>query len=600
MRGIVQTHGTGSGLFDAYEHYKRHIAIVMKTKYKEKKVLSIEPEWPRFIFNPDHTGKQAWNMVVIILLLYTFILTPYLIAFEDVVIGSDWFYVDVFVDCCFFIDIFVTLNSAYINKDGEFVVSRKLIFLHYLKGMLIIDFFSVFPFYLIGNNNSARSNKFIRFLRMARLSRIFRASKLINIMKYCSTSSTMEAVVDFFKNNSGITRLLSAMNVVLLITHFTACMWYYSARLDDFSPDTWVVRAGLVNDSKSKLYLTSLYWALATLTTVGFGDINAFTVGEKVICMLWMMFGVGFYSFTVGTVTSVLSSIDAKSSMINSKLALIELFAKDSRLPDDLIKRVTKLVKAQAETVTLDDKQRQMLLLQMPKNLRFEIAMTMHGSAASKIDFIKSQKSAFVASIVPLMQFLVRRIDEYIYKKGDYAEEMYFVATGRVNYLFAQTGTVLKTIVTGSYFGEIEMLGQVPREYSTITECYCEFLTMGRQLFDVMLKNYPGVAKSLKDIADERKERNTAAQQELVELLEKVEIRREVTLENLAGMLKETRTLPSRQSRRSRSVSDVQEKIPKGSNKVLDPTHINSRLIDLRRELQTLMTYAQAIKSKTS
>lgn len=524
--------------YDAYDVYKRQVSFLMKTKYKEKKNVIVDVKLPRFLISPDNFFKQAWNFLVIILLLYTFILTPYLMAFEDVTIGSKWFYADVFVDCCFFLDIIVTLNSAYVIGDGgELEVSRKKIFINYLKGMLVIDFFSVFPFYLMGNSQSSRSNVFIRFLRMARLTRIMRASKIANILKHFSSSTTMESFVEFFKTYSGITRLFTAINIVLLITHFTACMWYYSARLDDFGPDTWVARADLVNEPKSQLYLTSLYWALTTLTTVGFGDISALTIGEKVICMLWMMFGVGFYSFTVGTVTSVLSSMDAKSSMINSKLALIELFAKDSHLPDELTKKVTKLIKSQSETVTLDDKQRQLLLMQLPKTIRFEIAMTMHEKAASKIDFFRDQKSAFVANVVPLLQYTTIRSQEFVYLKDDYPEDIYFVVTGRVNYLFGKQNSIFKTIVTGSYFGEIEMLDQVPREFSTMCEGYCEFLLMGKKLFDSVLKDYDYVAENFKKVAEERKRRNLAAQQELVELLEKVEIRREITLGELAGKL---------------------------------------------------------------
>jgi hypothetical protein len=520
-------------LFDFSESYKRHL-MQMQQK-KEERSLVIEARWPKGLISPDNRLKQVWNFLAIFLLLYTFILTPYLIAFEEVEIGSSWFFVDVFVDCCFFVDIFITLNSAYPNSDGELVISRKEIFMNYLKGMLIIDFLSVFPFYLIGDSKSSRSNVFIRFLRMARLTRIFRASKIINIVKHVSSAETMASLVRFLKSYSGVTRLFTAINVVLLITHFTACMWFYSARLDDFSPDTWVVRNNLLNSSKSQLYLSSLYWALTTLTTVGFGDIHAYTMGEMIICMLWMMFGVGFYSFTVGTLSSMLSSIDAKSSMINGKLGLIELFAKDTRLPDDLLKKVTKVVRTQAESVTLDDKQRQALLMQLPKTMRYEIAMTMHNCSASKVDFFKVQETAFVANIVPLMQYVTVSKDEFVYHKGDHPEDIYFVVSGRINFVYSEQNTIFKTIVSGSYFGEIELLDQVPRSYGTMTEKDCEFLLLSKQLLDFTLKEYPKVADRLRVLAQERKERDLAAQHELEKLLERVNIRKEFTLAELAG-----------------------------------------------------------------
>lgn len=77
------------------------------------------------------------------------------------------------------------------------------------------------------------------------------------------------------------------------------------------------MRNGLVNESNERLYLAGIYWAFTVLTTVGFGDIHARTEGEMVICILWMLFGIGFYSFAIGSLTSVLFSLDAKSSMLN-------------------------------------------------------------------------------------------------------------------------------------------------------------------------------------------------------------------------------------------------------------------------------------------
>ena len=60
--------------------------------------------------------------------------------------------------------------------------------------------------------------------------------------------------------------------------------------------------------------MASIYWSITTVLTVGYGDIHAATNTERLISVLWMMIGVGFYSFTIGTLTSVLSRIDTRSS----------------------------------------------------------------------------------------------------------------------------------------------------------------------------------------------------------------------------------------------------------------------------------------------
>jgi hypothetical protein len=54
------------------------------------------------------------------------------------------------------------------------------------------------------------------------------------------------------------------------------------------------------------------------LTTVGFGDISALTSSEKIVSILWMIFGVGFYSFTIGNLSSFITAIDAKDAELRS------------------------------------------------------------------------------------------------------------------------------------------------------------------------------------------------------------------------------------------------------------------------------------------
>jgi len=86
--------------------------------------------------------------------------------------------------------------------------------------------------------------------------------------------------------------------------------------LDDFDPETWVAKHSLVDAGAWTQYVASFYWASQTLTTVGFGDIAPGTPIERIIAILWMIVGVGVYSFTIGNLSSLLSNMDRRATIL--------------------------------------------------------------------------------------------------------------------------------------------------------------------------------------------------------------------------------------------------------------------------------------------
>ena len=57
-----------------------------------------------------------------------------------------------------------------------------------------------------------------------------------------------------------------------------SCLWNYLAILESDNPDNWISRNNLDNVEPISRYIACVYFALAGLTTVGYGDIYAKTV----------------------------------------------------------------------------------------------------------------------------------------------------------------------------------------------------------------------------------------------------------------------------------------------------------------------------------
>ena len=63
---------------------------------------------------------------------------------------------------------------------------------------------------------------------------------------------------------------------------------------------------------------------MTTITTVGFGDISGGTLGEKLICIVLVLFGVLAFSFATGTLSSILSNMDSSNAKLQKKLRLLK------------------------------------------------------------------------------------------------------------------------------------------------------------------------------------------------------------------------------------------------------------------------------------
>ena len=106
--------------------------------------------------------------------------------------------------------------------------------------------------------------------------------------------------------NAAVGKLITVMISVLFIVHMVSCIWFAVALAQNFSEDTWVQRLELTDKTIPIQYFSSWYWAFQTLTTVGYGDVKAIRDDEKVVAVVWIVFGVGFYSYTIGNFQKIL------------------------------------------------------------------------------------------------------------------------------------------------------------------------------------------------------------------------------------------------------------------------------------------------------
>ena len=116
---------------------------------------------------------------------------------------------------------------------------------------------------------------------------------------------------------------------------------FFLARAHDptFGAGTWIGReqGKLANlDTTPKKYVASLYWAVTTFATVGYGDFFPVTVAESLWTMGYMLFNVALTAFIVGTITLLVVRRDARTSSYRERSQSLRSFAAVNQLPEGL------------------------------------------------------------------------------------------------------------------------------------------------------------------------------------------------------------------------------------------------------------------------
>ncbi len=153
----------------------------------------------------------------------------------------------------------------------------KALFKYLTMGMAIIDLLAILPFYLpmIFPIN-------LLGLRMLRLTRILRVCKLTRY------SEALASIADVFTSKSK--EIIASFLVVFLLLIVASLMIYYAEH--ETQPEAF------------KNAFSGLWWAVATLTTVGYGDIYPVTVMGRIIGAIIALLGIGMVAIPTGILSS--------------------------------------------------------------------------------------------------------------------------------------------------------------------------------------------------------------------------------------------------------------------------------------------------------
>lgn len=147
--------------------------------------------------------------------------------------------------------------------------------------------------------------RFAKFLKTLRLLRALKLKKLFGKLEdYLQLSMTVNAIL----------ACLRLGFLMICIAHWFACIWHLIAVYESYDvPNTWLRMYGVQDEDWSIRYVYSIYWAITTMVTVGYGDVTPCTPTEKIYAIVCMLLACGIFGYIMNRIGSIFSSFEENS-----------------------------------------------------------------------------------------------------------------------------------------------------------------------------------------------------------------------------------------------------------------------------------------------
>jgi voltage-gated potassium channel len=362
-----------------------------------------------------------------------------------------------------------------------------------------IDFIGSFPFEML-------APAFYEEVNMTQQQLIY-LLRLPGLMRTARLVGNVRLNTRFWRGNK--VRILKLAIFFFIMAHWIACMFFYVGTHQPAGTATWVDDMIAAEQSPAHMYTTSLYWALTTLVTVGYGDISPQSRYERAFAAPILIASALIFAIIFGNVSFAIESINAPFRREQNKLDMVEEFVRSYELSPHLEHKLyayTNEIWHQSRGFDLTA-----IMSDVPISVRSEIMLHLHHALVSSVPLFNGCAERFLQHVIMNLKNLICLEGDFIFFQYDKSRELYFVRSGCVEVMqvkskqaSARDGQSIAQLHEGSFFGEISLLLSVPRSGSVRAITRTDLSFIEPQDFLHILAEYSEYKQQMRRVAKER------------------------------------------------------------------------------------------------
>ncbi|KAL3152951.1 hypothetical protein ABBQ38_011980 [Trebouxia sp. C0009 RCD-2024] len=226
--------------------------------------------------------------------------------------------------------------------------------------------------------------------------RLFRLLRLMRLLKniFASSSSQLGKRLNAWVSSTYL-YFFSIIYTAAALINFLGCVWYWVARREGL-PNSWLTQVGgadLTEASQIRQWVVSVYFAMTTVTTVGYGDITAHSATEQCVATVMMLAGVVFFGILIGSLGEIVQHASTRArqaQMFRRKFEDVETWMRMRRLPRGTQKKIRNYY-AEVWVRHADWKEAQ-FFDELPAHLRGEVAGFLMQEVFQQSDFFRKER----------------------------------------------------------------------------------------------------------------------------------------------------------------------------------------------------------------
>ncbi|KAL1510271.1 hypothetical protein AB1Y20_006593 [Prymnesium parvum] len=452
----------------------------------------------RFVIHPFNRVKLCFDVLIIVCVAYTSFTMPIKITY-----GTDFLPdIETAVDVLFVLDVVLTFFHGYVDT-GYPVLDLRRVSLRYMRSWFLIDLIASIPFDAFNPN--------LRSLQLIKSLRLFRVQRMLRKYARVAASNTLRV---------GLT-----LTTWVFVAHAMSCIYYligYVSLCDwEWYETTWIStywellnKTTLCEERKlgrvvavpiTSRYIKGLYWALATMSSLGYGTSPvAITDAEYLFSMLCQMLGACIYAFIFGKIAQLIQKLDAWGTRYQGQLDQISEFMRFHRLPNNLCDKLHAYNNFlfsvhQGFDIT-------QIAAALPPTLQNDIYLAMYEPLVRRVPMFETCDEGFIKALCKQLKPQVLLEGDCVFRAHELADMMYFIQNGCIQIVSGDETVVYHTLIEGAYFGELSMLTSQRRTATAraLMDCILFFMTFDD--FEKAVEGYPSYLNEILEKAISRLE----------------------------------------------------------------------------------------------